>query len=102
VAEFIMDEIRGAVPGWPTKALFLPMRTAMRPLKAKIDYAEYGGSPLLGVNGICVIGHGRSNARAIENAILNAARAVEADLVETIRAAIARDLPQSGKEPVSP
>ncbi|MCA0359860.1 MAG: phosphate acyltransferase PlsX [Armatimonadetes bacterium] len=102
VAEFIMDEIRGAVPGWPTKALFLPMRTAMRPVKAKIDYAEYGGSPLLGVNGICVIGHGRSNARAIENAILNAARAVEADLVETIRAAIARDLPQSGKEPVSP
>lgn len=92
VAEFILDEIRASVPGWPVRALFLPMRQAMRPLKAKIDYAEYGGSPLLGLNGICVIGHGRSNARAIENAILNAQLAVRADLVRTIRESVAHEL----------
>lgn len=92
VAEYILDEIRGAVPGWPARALFLPMKSAMQPLKSKMDYAEYGGSPLLGLNGICIIGHGRSNARAIENAILNASRAVEADLVSTIRSRVAHEL----------
>ncbi len=38
-------------------------------LKAKMDFAEYGGVPLLGVNGVCVICHGRSDSRAIQNAI---------------------------------
>lgn len=85
VGEFIIDEIRAAVPNWPARALFLPMRQAMKPLRQKVDYAEYGGSPLLGLNGICIIGHGRSNSRAIENAILNAAAAVRADLVGTIK-----------------
>jgi glycerol-3-phosphate acyltransferase PlsX len=37
--------------------------------KKELDYAEYGGAPLLGVNGLVIIGHGRSNARAIKNAI---------------------------------
>jgi phosphate acyltransferase len=43
-----------------------------RPLKnirKKVDYAEYGGAPLLGINGVCIIAHGISNARAITNAI---------------------------------
>lgn len=85
VGEFILDEIRAAVPGWPMKALFAPMKFALSPLKSKVDYAEYGGSPLLGLNGLTVIAHGRSNARAIENAILNAAKASGTRLVETIR-----------------
>ena len=38
-------------------------------LKRKVDYTEYGGAPLLGVNGACLIGHGRSNAKALRNAI---------------------------------
>lgn len=38
-------------------------------LKKDLDYSEYGGAPLLGVDGICIIGHGRSNAKAIKNAI---------------------------------
>ena len=91
VGEFIIDEIRSAVPGWPARALFLPMKTAMNPLRQKIDYAEYGGSPLLGLNGICIISHGRSNARAMENAILNAAASVQAKLVDTIRTSFAED-----------
>ena len=37
--------------------------------KKELDYAEYGGAPLLGVNGVVIIGHGRSNSRAIKNAI---------------------------------
>src|ERR1700758_5458782 len=46
---------------------------AFRGLKKKIDYTEYGGAPLLGVRGVCVIGHGRSNAKAVKNAIRVAA-----------------------------
>ncbi len=42
--------------------------------KSRMDYAEYGGAPLLGVNGLCMISHGRSDARAIKNALLLAAR----------------------------
>ena len=94
LGEFIIDEIRTAVPGWPARALFLPMRSAMKPLSQKIDYAEYGGSPLLGLNGICIISHGRSNSRAMEVAILNAAASVEANLVDTIRSSFA----QKGEE----
>ncbi|MCM8784214.1 MAG: phosphate acyltransferase PlsX [Candidatus Omnitrophica bacterium] len=48
-------------------ALFL--KSTFRNLKKEIDYAEYGGAPLLGVNGVCIICHGASSYRAIKNAI---------------------------------
>ena len=89
VAEFIVDEIRAEVPRGIAKLLYLPMKKAMAPLKKKMDYAEYGGSPLLGLNGICIICHGRSNPKAIKNAVLTAARAVQNDLVGTIRSYVA-------------
>ncbi|MBI3319799.1 MAG: phosphate acyltransferase PlsX [Candidatus Omnitrophica bacterium] len=44
-------------------------RTAFQDLRKEIDYAEYGGAPLLGVNGVCIIAHGASSAKAIKNAI---------------------------------
>ncbi|QGP93027.1 Phosphate acyltransferase [Neomoorella glycerini] len=59
-------------------ALVLP---ALRGLKKQVDYTEYGGAPLLGVQGISIICHGSSNARAIKNAIKVAARCVEQGLV---------------------
>ncbi len=46
----------------------------------ELDYAEYGGAPLLGVRGVSIIAHGRSDARAVKNAILVAKRAVEAEM----------------------
>ena len=52
------------------------------------DYAEYGGLPLLGVNGVCIIAHGRSNARAIKNALRAAKHAAEQRMVEAIRDAL--------------
>ncbi|MCU0317563.1 MAG: phosphate acyltransferase PlsX [Fimbriimonadaceae bacterium] len=85
VGEFIMDGIRSAVPQGPGKILFLPLKSALAPLRKQVDYAEYGGQPLLGLNGICIISHGRSNARAIKNAVLNAAHAVENDLVGAMK-----------------
>src|SRR6266478_4534262 len=52
-----------------TKAGAVLARPAFRNIKKRLDYSEYGGAPLLGVRQIVVIGHGRSNARAIRNAI---------------------------------
>jgi glycerol-3-phosphate acyltransferase PlsX len=57
---------------------------AFKGLKKKIDYTEYGGAPLLGVRGICVIGHGRSNANAVKNAIRVAAGLSRAHINEKI------------------
>ncbi len=89
VAEFILASIRKQLPkGKLAQLPFLPMRKLLAPLKRKMDYAEYGGSPLLGLNGICIICHGRSNAKAIKNAILLAQKAIENGLVDAIRASI--------------
>lgn len=67
------------------KPLVLPLMPALRRLRGRIDYAEFGGAPLLGINGICIIGHGRSNAYAVVNACRAAERAIQQDIVETIR-----------------
>jgi glycerol-3-phosphate acyltransferase PlsX len=45
------------------------MKPALRNFKKKTDYDEYGGAPLLGINGASIISHGRSSAKAIRNAI---------------------------------
>jgi glycerol-3-phosphate acyltransferase PlsX len=52
-----------------TKAGAMLAKPAFRNIKRRLDYTEYGGAPLLGVNRIVLIGHGRSNAKAIRNAI---------------------------------
>ncbi len=54
------------------------------------DYSRYGGAPLLGVNGACMICHGRSNEQAITNAVLAAKRFVEMDLNRAIEVRLAR------------
>jgi glycerol-3-phosphate acyltransferase PlsX len=56
--------------------------------KKDLDYAEYGGAPLLGVDGVVIIGHGRSNARAIKNAIRVAGEEVENKVNQKIIEAI--------------
>lgn len=64
------------------------MRPVFRSLAVQYDWAEYGGALLLGVNGVCVIGHGRSDWRAVRNAIQVAAEAVEHDIVEQVRQSV--------------
>lgn len=60
-------------------------KPAFRAVSRRLDYREYGGAPLLGVNGVVIIAHGRSDALAIENAIRVAIDAVSHRLVETIQ-----------------
>ena len=52
--------------------------------KKKIDYSEYGGAPLLGINGVVIIGHGRSSAKAVMNAIRFAKEEVERNINQNI------------------
>ena len=67
-------------------ALFgaLLMKSRLQHIKKHADYSEYGGAPLLGVSGIVMISHGRSNAKAIKNAIRAAAREVEHNIISSI------------------
>ena len=59
-------------------------------IASRFDYAEFGGAPLLGVDGTVIICHGRSDRRAIRNAILVAARTVEGHVNESIVAGLSR------------
>jgi glycerol-3-phosphate acyltransferase PlsX len=70
-------------------ALF--MLPAFRRLRAEIDWEEFGAAPLLGVNGVCFIGHGSSKARAFRSAIRTQTKFVEQKVNEHIREEIAAD-----------
>jgi phosphate acyltransferase len=64
-------------------------RPRLRALALRLDHAEYGGAPLLGVDGICIVSHGSSKARAVRNAVALAAESVRARMVDAIRADVA-------------
>ncbi len=72
-----------------TKTGAVLARPAFQNLKKRLDYAEYGGAPLLGVRNIVVVGHGSSNARAIRNAIRNVKEFSEHGALERIVSGIA-------------
>lgn len=57
---------------------------SLRGLKAKLDYQEHGGAPLLGLNGLVIKGHGSSDAGAIKNAVRQARLALQSQLIESI------------------
>lgn len=65
-------------------------RPRLRALSRRLDYTEYGGAPLLGVNGICIISHGSSKAKAIRNAVALAAESVRSRMVDAIRTDVGR------------
>ena len=67
-----------------TRVGYLLSRQAYRRFRKRVDYSEYGGAPLLGLNGMCVVGHGRSSAQAVRNAVALAARAVSDGLLEKL------------------
>jgi len=89
-ADYLMGEIRGAIRSRPwymaAGAALLP---AFERLRKKVDYREYGAGPLLGVNGLVFVGHGRSDARAIASALRVAREAAQSGMLEAIR-----DVPQ--------
>lgn len=87
--KMLMREIMASKLG---KLSILFLTGPLMRLKRRTDYAEFGGAPLLGVNGISMICHGRSSAKAIKNAIIRAEALARGRLIELIQRDIAESL----------
>ncbi len=93
VAEFFLKYIKDNVPNNKfAKIPYFPLKKLFAPLKKRMDYAEYGGSPLLGLNHLCIICHGRSSPKAMKNAIIQADKAIQSNLIELMKADVAKEL----------
>lgn len=66
----------------------LVMRRAFARVRQRVDYAEYGAAPLLGVRGLALVGHGRSSSRAVKSGIAMAVRLAEARMADRLLAAL--------------
>jgi glycerol-3-phosphate acyltransferase PlsX len=90
VVATMTELIRRELTRNPLRALLAAgLRPAFRDVRRRLSYEEYGGVPLLGVNGVCIVAHGRSTPRAIQSAIRAGARCVELRLVDKIRERLA-------------
>jgi glycerol-3-phosphate acyltransferase PlsX len=93
-AQFISTMLREMIDDAPPigKAGAFLLKPSFQKLRARLSYDTYGGAPLLGLRGACIVTHGRSNRTAIYNAIRNAAALVERNLVGTIEASLSGTL----------
>ncbi len=99
VAKLITDVIREKIGNGSlaTKLGGALVRGELRSLRTMLDPSQEGAAPLLGVNGLVFIGHGRSDAVAVKNAIRVAKAAVEANVLTAIRDEVTRRLPKEEK-----
>ena len=88
LAHKVRDELKR---DWLARMGALFMLPALRRLKAEVDWEEFGAAPLLGVDGVCFIGHGSSRARAFRSAIRTMSRFVEQKVNEHIREEVESD-----------
>jgi glycerol-3-phosphate acyltransferase PlsX len=90
IADYILEQVRAVIR---SSVLFAPaallLKPALRRALKSLQYEEYGGANLLGVNGVVVIAHGRSDALAIKNALRVARAAANSSLIETMRQSFA-------------
>jgi phosphate acyltransferase len=82
ISYLIRDELKRSV--FSTVGALLA-RSAFQRVRKRTDTFEVGGAPLLGVNGVVIIGHGRSNATAVKNAVRQANLAVKGQIIDSIR-----------------
>jgi glycerol-3-phosphate acyltransferase PlsX len=93
LAETILKMLKREITSGSTGRIgYLMMKPAIRNFKKKTDYDEYGGAPLLGINGACIISHGRSTAKAIKNALRVAADFSSKKVFQAITAEIESNL----------
>jgi glycerol-3-phosphate acyltransferase PlsX len=81
VERLLHDELSST---FGTRVGYLLSRQAYRRFRRRLDYSEYGGAPLLGLNGLCIVGHGRSSSKAVRNAVAMAARAAADGLLDKL------------------
>jgi phosphate acyltransferase len=87
IAKMLRDELAKT---WRSRVGYLLARPAFEGFRRRTDYREYGAAPLLGLNGGCFIGHGRSNPKAIKNSIRRAVEFCSADLHRKIAEKVAQ------------
>ncbi len=89
VAKLIMDILKEELMATPLRKLgALMAKSAFAGVKKKMDPSEVGAAPLLGLNGLVMVGHGRSDAKALVSAIRVARQAAEANLIQKIKSSI--------------
>jgi glycerol-3-phosphate acyltransferase PlsX len=86
VEALLGDELQGT---FSSQMGYLLSRRAFRRFRRRVDYSEYGGAPLLGVAGLAIVGHGRSSAKAVRNAIAMAYRFATSDFLHRVEREIA-------------
>jgi glycerol-3-phosphate acyltransferase PlsX len=87
--DFLTDAVSDEIQRRPLARLgAILMTPALRSVKRRIDYSEYGGAPLLGVDGVVIIAHGGSDPKAVRNAIRVALRAADRELHHRIARAV--------------
>ena len=86
VEALLGDELRGT---FSSQVGYLLSRRAFRRFRRRVDYSEYGGAPLLGVAGLAIVGHGRSSATAVRNAIAMAHRFATSNFIQRVEQEIA-------------
>jgi glycerol-3-phosphate acyltransferase PlsX len=92
-AKFLIDLLRSSLTSRTrTKVGALLAKPAFDEIKKMLDPAEVGAAPLLGINGLVFVGHGRSDSRAMYSAIRVAKQAVDTDLLSALRVAIQEKL----------
>jgi glycerol-3-phosphate acyltransferase PlsX len=91
LAEMMLTLVKNGLKRHPIAWASLPfLWFAIKDLRNKVDYSELGGVPLLGVDGVCIIGHGSSNSKAVKNAIIAGINVVRHNLAVEIKEAILR------------
>jgi len=91
VSKFLLDVLKAEITSRSvSKVGALLAKPAFDAVSRRLDYREFGGAPLLGVDGVVIIGHGRSDALAIRNGVHVAARTVENGVLDAIKQGIAR------------
>ena len=96
IANFIRGQIEGAIKSNP--AYWLPglaLRGAFRSVQKRTDYREYGAGPLLGVNGLVFVAHGRSDALAIKSSLRVAREAALSGMLDALRPVAGREQPET-------
>jgi phosphate acyltransferase len=90
VAQLVSSTLKESLRATITRQVgYMLSRSAFTDFKKRLDHTEYGGAPLLGVKGVCIITHGSSNANAIKNAIRVAAEFAERQINEKIEKELA-------------
>ena len=82
VEELLGEELQST---FSSQVGYLLSRRAFRRFRKRVDYSEFGGAPLLGVAGLCIVGHGRSSVKAVRNAVAMASRMAGNQMVERLR-----------------